>query len=159
MKQIKILLSSALTLLLITGNHSSYAAPHYTDFNGGKFQGKKPSTNAFKGQVRKGNRYVPDGRNDGIKRMAMPIGVPPEPKFNPPKPYRTGTVAPLWKFRECSALAKGQGSGIECKVPSSFNAQEGGTFIPSDTYMPTDTQGNLKRPKGVQLKFIDGEWK
>jgi len=74
-KQIKILLSSVLTLLLITGNNTAYAAPHYTDFNGGKFQGKKPNTNVFKGQVRKGNRYVPDGRNDGkvtLKRKALP---------------------------------------------------------------------------------------
>ena len=77
MKQIKILLSSALTLLLITGNNASYASPHIRDFGPSKFKANKPNmnvfkgqvrkgnVNVFKGQVRKGNRFVPDGRNDG----------------------------------------------------------------------------------------------
>jgi hypothetical protein len=57
-KQIKILLSSALTLLLITGNNVSYASPHYSDFNGRPgFKVKQPNMNAFKGQVMKGNVF------------------------------------------------------------------------------------------------------
>ena len=55
MKKITILLSSVFTLLLITSNNASYAAPHITDFGISKFQGKNPNMNAFKGQVRKGN--------------------------------------------------------------------------------------------------------
>ena len=80
MKQITILLSSALTLLLFTGNNVSYASPHIRDFGPSKFKANKTNINTFKGQVRKGNvrkgnRFVPDGRNDGkvtLKRKALP---------------------------------------------------------------------------------------
>ncbi len=40
-----ILLSCALTLLFITSNNASYAAPHYTDFSGNRLQGNKPNMN------------------------------------------------------------------------------------------------------------------
>jgi len=56
-KQIKILLSSVLTLLLITGNNVSYASPHIRDFGPSKFKANKPNINTFKGQVRKGNIF------------------------------------------------------------------------------------------------------
>ena len=64
MKQIKILLSSALTLLLFTSNNASAAV--YAKYDG--IQAQQPNINTFKGQVRKGN--VRKGNINAFKGQA-----------------------------------------------------------------------------------------
>ncbi len=126
MQQITILLSSALTLLLVTGNNASYASPHIRDFSPKKFQGKKPNMNAFKGQERRGNVFKPskDGRitkphTKGSFRecsaLALYGGLPcPAVKsqkertiFKPSKDGRITKPHTKGSFRECSALYGG----------------------------------------------------
>jgi hypothetical protein len=69
MKQITILLSSVLTLLLITGNNVSYAAPHYSDYGGKKFQGNKPNMNSGGRFMPKRNRLGDDISGYGYKNI------------------------------------------------------------------------------------------
>ncbi len=213
MKKITILLSSVLTLLLITSNNASYAAPHITDFG---FQGKKPNMNAFKGQVRKGNvfkgnvRILQGDSSGGIFNPISKYSISDEPsffpkpnrgKFNPiskysisdepsffPKPNR-GKFNPISKYSisdEPSFFPKpnrGKFNPI-----SKYSISDEPSFIPKpdavgqagfigenrkvglsvgpigkdgftkDIYYFTDGSSNTVSPKGVPLKFIEGEW-
>ena len=167
MKKITILLSSVLTLLLITSNNASYAAPHITDFG---FQGKKPNMNAFKGQVRKGNvfkgnvRILQGDSSGGIFNPISKYSISDEPSFFP-KPNR-GKFNPISKYSisdEPSFIPKpdavGQAGfiGENRKVGLSVGPIGKDGFT-KDIYYFTDGSSNTVSPKGVPLKFIEGEW-
>lgn len=69
MKQIKILLSSVLTLLLITSNNA-YAAPHYSDYSGKPgFKAKQPNMNSGGRFMPKRNRLGDDISGYGYKNI------------------------------------------------------------------------------------------
>ena len=143
MKKITILLSSVLTLLLITSNNASYAAPHITDFG---FQGKKPNMNAFKGQVRKGNvfkgnvRILQGDSSGGIFNPISKYSISDEPSFFP-KPNR-GKFNPISKYSISDE-------------PSFFPKPNRGKFNPISKYSISDEPSFIPKPDAVgQAGFI-----
>ena len=153
MKQITILLSSALTLLLITSNNASYAAV-YAKYDG--IQAQQPNMNVFKGQVRQGNvlnrnvRILPNRNSGGQVGFRDPTGhilwnAAPDGSFG----GQEGEA-----FNPTSKYSISDGAVITPK-PNSNNVglDTGPIYIPGDTFIPDRDQ------KGVQLKFIDGEWR
>jgi len=114
MKQIKILLSSVLTLLLITSNNA-YAAPHYSDYSGKPgFKAKQPNMNSGgrfmpkrnrlgddisgygyknilkKGNVFRGNVRMLPNRNSGGVFSSNPFQAISEDQAIMTRPYRLG---------------------------------------------------------------------
>jgi len=92
MKQITILLSSALTLLLITSNNT-YAAPHYSDFSGRTGLQDKHILNQGqirKGEVFKGSIMMPPNINSGRMPSFNPFQAIAEDQAIMTRPYRLG---------------------------------------------------------------------
>lgn len=92
MKQITILLSSALTLLLITSNNA-YAAPHYSDFSGRTGLQDKNILNQGqirKGEVFKGSIMMPSNINSGGIPSFNPFQAIAEDQAIMTRPYRLG---------------------------------------------------------------------
>ena len=139
-----------------------------------------------KGIINKRNTIIPVNRinqairntNDGVILQSGSIGKSIDKdsilgqanQYNPAL-SKPGTVDPLWKSPaskysisdEAVITPKPNGNkdvgwwtvdGADFKNSNNVNLDTG-----PDTFSPTGTQGNLKRPKGVQLKFIDGEWR
>ena len=184
MKQITILLSSVLTLLLITGNNVSYAAPHYSDYGGKKFQGNKPNMNSggrfmpkrnrlgddisgygYKNILKKGNVFRGDvrmlpNRNSGGGRFnpTSKYSISDEPAFIP-KPNR-GKFNPTSKYSisdEPAFIPKPDGA----LGPDVVTTLEHGPGVVNDNDSrigSTTGVHGVQQPKSVPLKFINGEW-
>jgi hypothetical protein len=176
MKKITILLSSVLTLLLITSNNASYAfaivQPVFAE---------QPNKNVFKGQLRKGNvfkgnvRMLPN-RNSGGGRFD-PISTKSRPWWVKPNPVRKAgfVIGPVGKDGFLEGQEGEAFSGDiwcidgECKDKDHKYIGENGKVglsvgpigkdgFTKDIYYFTDGGSNTVSPKGVPLKFIEGEW-
>ena len=153
MKQITILLSSALTLLLITSNNASYAY----ELKNVQFQGNKPNMNSGGRFMPKRNRLGDDLTGFGYKNILK--------KGNVFRGFSDGVD----DFRGNVRILPNRNSGGGRFNPiSKYSISDEPAFIPKPDAVGKagfigqagiiDGTSNTVSPKGVQLEFINGKW-